>query len=98
MARHEDEWDRLVNNEAGRSVDGNENGVRWVDAIEQSERLNIIAYEADQQKDRLRIKKMQEIVDQEMKLALKEGQTITRGRKKRPLQVIKPDPKHKSKP
>lgn len=97
IARHEDEWDRLVNNEARRSIDGHENGVRWADAIELSEQLNTIAYEDDQQKDKVKIKRMQEIVDQEMELALKEGQTIIRGRKRRPLQVIKPDPKHQSK-
>jgi hypothetical protein len=35
---------------------------------------------------------MQRVVDMETELALKEGQTIVRGRKRRPIRVIKPGP------
>jgi len=40
----------------------------------------------------LMTKKMQRIVDMETELALKEGQTIVRGRKRHPLRVVKPEP------
>jgi hypothetical protein len=90
MAKQEDEWDALVDMHAGRSVDGEEGGVKWVDAIGLSERENREAYERYQAKERETTKKMQRIVDLEMELALKEGQMIVRGRKRRPIKVIKP--------
>jgi len=90
MAQQEDEWDVLVNTHAGRNVDAEDEKVRWVDAIKMSERENQVAYEKDLAKDRGYIRKMQRIVDLETKLALEEGQTVIRGRKKRPLKVIKP--------
>lgn len=90
MAQQEDEWDALVNMRAGRNVDGDENGVKWVDALRMSERMNQEAYERDQARDREVTRKMQRIVDLETQMALEEGQTIVRGRKKRPIRVIKP--------
>jgi hypothetical protein len=90
MAQQEDEWDAIVSMRAGRNVDGNDKGVQWVDAIRLSERENQDAYERDQAKDKEITRKMQRIVDLETKLALEEGQTIIRGRKKRPIKVIKP--------
>lgn len=95
MAQQEDEWDVLVNLRAGRNVDAEDENVRWVDAIKMSERENQAAYEKDLAKDRGYIRKMQRIVDLETKLALEEGQTIIRGRKKRPIRVVKP-PKPRS--
>ncbi|EAT85796.1 hypothetical protein HBH56_033060 [Parastagonospora nodorum] len=95
MAQQEDEWDALVNTRAGRKLDAEEEKVQWVDAIKMSERENQAAYEKDLAKDRAYIRKMQRIVDLETKLALEEGQTIIRGRKKRPIKVIKP-PKPRS--
>jgi hypothetical protein len=89
MAQQEDEWDALVNMRAGRNVDGFD-GVKWVDAVKMNERLNQEAYEKDQARDREIIRKMQRIVDLETEMALEEGQTIVRGRKKRPIRVIKP--------
>jgi hypothetical protein len=90
MARQEDEWDALVNMRAGRNIDGDDNGVQWVGAVELSEGQTQDAFKRDQAKDRAIIEKMQRIVDLETKLALEEGQTIIRGRKKRPIRVIKP--------
>jgi hypothetical protein len=80
MAKQEDQWDAWVNKQARRRVDGDDDGVKWIDAVRLSER----EYQT--------IRKMQRIVDLETELALKEGQTIIRGRKRRPLKVIKPKP------
>jgi len=90
MAKQEDEWDALVNFHASKNVDGPSDGTKWVDAIRLSEKENQDMYERDQAKDRYLITKMQKIVDAEMELALKEGQTIVRGRKHHPLWVMKP--------
>lgn len=64
--------------------------VKWTDAIRRAEIENQWAYERDLRKDRDMTKDMQAIVDKEMELALKEGQTIVRGRKRRPILVIRP--------
>ncbi|KAH8727495.1 hypothetical protein GQ44DRAFT_677226 [Phaeosphaeriaceae sp. PMI808] len=90
MAKQEDEWDALINWEAARGLDGVEDEVKWIDAVKMSERQNQTAYEGEQAKDREIIQKMQRVVDLETELALKEGQTIVRGRKRRPIKVIKP--------
>jgi hypothetical protein len=66
--------------------------VKWVDAGRLCLRENHEAYENEQAKESETIRKMQRIVDLETELALKEGQTIIRGRKRRPLKVIKPKP------
>jgi len=91
MARQEDEWDALVNNRAGRRMDDFDNGAKWSDAVMLSARENHDAHEKDQAKDRYLITRMQRIVDLETELALKEGQTIIRGRKRHPLWVLKPE-------
>jgi hypothetical protein len=67
-----------------------EDTVRWTDAIRLAERENQEVYERDMQKDRDITTQMQRIVDMETKLALKEGQTIVRGRRRHPIRVIKP--------
>jgi hypothetical protein len=92
MAQQEDEWDDLVNTRAGRSIDGDDNGVKWVDAVRMSEWRNQETYERDQAYERETTRKMQKIVDLETRMALQEGQTIVRGRKRRPIRVIKPGP------
>lgn len=89
MCKQEDEWDMLIN---AQLKEPEEDTVRWTDAIRLSERENQEAYEKDLRKDRETTKKMQTIVDLETELALQEGQTIIRGRKKSPIQVIKPKP------
>lgn len=86
MCEEEDEWDALIN----AQLQTREDDVKWTDAIRQSERLNQEAYQKDMRKDREITKKMQNIVDLETKMALDEGQTIVRGRRRRPIQVIKP--------
>jgi hypothetical protein len=45
MAQQEDEWDDLVNMRASRSEDLDDDGVKWVDAVQMSERLNQDIYE-----------------------------------------------------
>jgi len=90
MARQEDMWDTIIGEYCGRSIEGN-TSVKWVDAVHSSERENQHAYEADLANDKAIIKRMQSIVDQETKLALQEGQTIFRGRTRRPIRVTKPE-------
>lgn len=94
MAQQEDNWDDIVNRQAGKNLDDDtstlEDGGRWVDAVKASEQDNLDAYRSDLAKDRMITRKMQRIVDRETELALQEGQTIIRGRKKRPISVIKP--------
>ncbi|KAF2832960.1 hypothetical protein CC86DRAFT_389366 [Ophiobolus disseminans] len=93
MSKREDEWDAIVNMQTGSKVNGHDDGVRWVDAVRLSERENQEAYERDQTKERMVTRKMQKIVDLETELALKEGRTITRGRNRRPISVLKPNSK-----
>lgn len=90
MAKQEDEWDALVNECAGRIIDGDDDGVRWVDAVRLSERANQEAYTRDLAYDKEVTRKMQRIVDLETAMALEEGQIIVRGRKKRPLRILRP--------
>jgi hypothetical protein len=82
----EDAWDELIY----AHLDKREDIVKWTDAVRLSEKENQEAYEADVRKDRDMTKKMQGIIDMETRLALKEGQTIVRGRKRHPIRVIKP--------
>ncbi|KAG9186579.1 hypothetical protein G6011_09687 [Alternaria panax] len=86
MCQQEDAWDVLINEQLKKRDDV----VKWTDAIRLSERENQEAYEHDLRKDRALVRKMQNIVDMETELALKEGQTIVRGRKRHPIRVIKP--------
>lgn len=86
ICKQEDEWDGLIDSQ----LEAREDDVKWIDAIKVSERENQEAYEKDVRKDREITKKMQRIVDLETKLALQEGQTIVRGRKRNPIRVIKP--------
>ncbi len=86
LCQQEDEWDALIN----MQLVGEEDEVSWVDAVHSAIQENQKIYLQHQRKDRLMSQKMLQIVDQETELALKEGQTIVRGRKRRPLQTIKP--------
>jgi len=87
MCQQEDEWDMLMT----AQLPEQEDSVKWTDAIRLSERENQDAHERDTRKDRQITRKMQRIVDMEQKLALQEGQTIVRGRKRNPIRVIKPN-------
>jgi hypothetical protein len=86
MCKQEDEWDVHINS----LLKKREDTVKWTDAIRLAERENQEVYERDMQKDRDITTQMQRIVDMETKLALKEGQTIVRGRRRHPIRVIKP--------
>ncbi|KAH7080316.1 hypothetical protein BKA63DRAFT_407758 [Paraphoma chrysanthemicola] len=90
VAKQEDDWDALLRVGAKRRVEGDDDRLKWVDAIRLSERENKETHERDQLKEMEITGKMQRIVDLETELALKEGRTIIRGRKNRPLKVIKP--------
>jgi hypothetical protein len=87
ICQQEDAWDVLVSEQLKKREDT----VKWTDAIRLSERENQEAYEKDLRRDRELTRKMQRIVDMETKLALEEGQTIMRGRRRHPIRVIKPD-------
>lgn len=86
ICKQEDEWDDLL----AAQLMTREDRVKWVDAVRLAEKENQGAYDRDVAKDREISRKMQRIVDLETKMALEEGQTIIRGRKKRPIRVIKP--------
>lgn len=90
MAQQEDEWDAMVNQRAGRNIDGHDGDVRWADAVRLGIRVNQDDYDRDNAYDRDLTRKMQRIVDLETAMALKEGQTIIRGRKKRPIRILRP--------
>ncbi|CAN9158426.1 unnamed protein product [Alternaria alternata] len=87
ICRQEDKWDVLMNEQLKKREDT----VRWTDAVRLSQSENQEAYEKDLKKDRQITRKMQRIVDMETELALKEGQTIVRGRRRHPIRVIKPE-------
>jgi hypothetical protein len=86
LARQEDEWDTLMT----AHLKLREDRIKWTDAVFEAERHNQALYDEDVARDKEIVKKMQAIVDQETKLALKEGQEVIRGRKKRPIRVLKP--------
>lgn len=86
ICQQEDAWDALIT----AQLKEREDTVKWADAIHVSARENQEAHEADIRKDREMTRKMQGIVEMETKLALEEGQTVMRGRKRHPIRVIKP--------
>lgn len=86
MCEQENQWDALIN----QQFRAREDRTTWTEAVQLAQRENLKAYEKDTARDRELIQKMQSIVDQETKLALQEGQTIRRGRTRRPLSIIKP--------
>jgi hypothetical protein len=86
LAKQEDHWDNLIT----AQVMQREDTVKWVDAIYLADGENQRAYDAELAKNKEITAKMQKIVDLETELALKEGQTIIRGRKNKPISVTKP--------
>ncbi|KAF2856073.1 hypothetical protein T440DRAFT_384550 [Plenodomus tracheiphilus IPT5] len=86
-SQQEDVWDTLMDEQLGHQGDT----TKWMDAVRKAIRENAEAHHREFQKDKETTKKMQKIVDEETKLALAEGQTIFRGRARRPLQIIKPE-------
>lgn len=86
ICKQEDKWDALIDAQLTERDDT----VRWTDAVRIAERENHEAYERDNAKDRDLTRKMQGIVDLETRLALREGRTIVRGRKKSPIRIIRP--------
>lgn len=86
LCKQEDMWDTLINAQLKEPADN----TRWTDAVRLAEQENMEAHHKDLQKDIDVTKKMQKIIDKEMELALAEGQTIIRGRKRRPLSITKP--------
>lgn len=87
LAKQEDEWDELILPQLRRREDK----IKWADEVHLAEKQNGRIYEADLTRDALLIQKMQDIVDAETELVLKEGREVTRGRKKAPIQVLKPE-------
>ncbi|CBX92419.1 hypothetical protein IAQ61_006187 [Plenodomus lingam] len=87
LSQQEDRWDIMMNAQLGEV--GDETG--WTEAVQMAIQQNVVAHHKELVKDAEMTKKMQRIVDLETELALAEGQTIMRGRKRRPLSVIKPN-------
>ncbi|KAF2632246.1 hypothetical protein BU25DRAFT_331967 [Macroventuria anomochaeta] len=85
LAKQEDEWDMLMVAQLGRREDR----IKWTDAVNEAEKQNVATYEEELAKDREIAKKMQGIVDEETRLALKEGQEVVRGGKKSPIRALK---------
>lgn len=67
-----------------------EDKIKWADVVHEAEKQNGLIYEAELTKDAALIQKMQDIVDAETELVLKEGREVIRGRKKAPIRVLKP--------
>lgn len=86
MAKQEDQWDTLITAQTREREDK----ILWVDAIYHANSENSKTYEAEAVKDREAAEKMQRIIDLETEFALKEGQTVRRGRKNKPLSVLRP--------
>lgn len=86
LARQEDEWDELILPQLRRREDR----IKWADVVHEAERQNGLIYEAELSRDAMVIQKMQDIVDAETELALKEGREVIRGRKKAPIRVLQP--------
>ncbi|KAI8936533.1 hypothetical protein NX059_006937 [Plenodomus lindquistii] len=86
LCKQEDVWDTLINSQ----LQTFEDGTKWTEAVSMAIRENDEAHRRDLERDKEMTRKFQRIVDLETELALKEGQTIIRGRKKKPLRVIKP--------
>lgn len=86
LAKQEDEWDVLM----AAQLRKREDEVHWTDVMYEAEWQNGAVYEEELAKDRAIIKKMQDIVDEETRLALEEGEEVIRGRKKAPIRVLKP--------
>ena len=86
LAKQEDHWDMLMTAQLWQREDK----VKWTDAVREAERENVTLYEEELAKDREIIQKMQRIVDEETKLALKEGHAVVRGRMKSPIRVLRP--------
>ncbi|OAL50431.1 hypothetical protein IQ07DRAFT_566371 [Pyrenochaeta sp. DS3sAY3a] len=86
MCQSEDAWDDLLR----AQLNEGEEEEKWVDAIHLSLSQNKDAYQQEINRDKWLTKRMQYIVDKETELALKEGRTIVRGRRRKPLKIIKP--------
>ncbi|KAF2691337.1 hypothetical protein K458DRAFT_287291 [Lentithecium fluviatile CBS 122367] len=85
--RDENEPEEGWNGEGnGRSGAVAEMPVKWADAMLAAIQENVQAYEKEIQTDKRTVEKMMAIVDAEMELAKREGQTVVRGRKRRPIQ------------
>jgi hypothetical protein len=84
-----DDYERDIGRQPGHH--GHDNGgvpqrsVKWTDIIRQAIKENEATYAEDLKTDRVIAKKMLDIVDEETRLAKLEGQTVVRGRKRRPI-------------
>lgn len=79
IARLEDQWDDMVKKLNGVKKEGDKE--LWVGSVIDARKEEMTKFLDMQQKNREIAAKMQRIVDQEMKLAQKEGVKVVRGRK-----------------
>ncbi|KAF2866706.1 hypothetical protein BDV95DRAFT_552143 [Massariosphaeria phaeospora] len=89
FATHEDRWDELIEELGVVGQDQGRSDIGWAYEVRRAVRAYDMTYERETAGDRKVATRMQEIVDQETVLALREGQTITRGRKHRPISITK---------
>ncbi|KAF2266948.1 hypothetical protein CC78DRAFT_531373 [Lojkania enalia] len=82
IAINEDMWDEILRKECG--IAESKASPKWLEAISEAKVENNKLHEKHMLADRELALRMQQIVDQETELALKEGQKIVRGRKRRP--------------
>ncbi|KAF2003356.1 hypothetical protein P154DRAFT_544016 [Amniculicola lignicola CBS 123094] len=87
IARAEDEWDDIMYREFGivdQDWDKSGNRGTWGHALERAEKENLEAANRSRAKAKAVTVRMQRIVEEETKLAVREGVTVVRGRKGRP--------------
>ena len=89
IAKQEDEWDALLRDECGFRDERGEGS--WMQAVNDTIEVTWEAMSREYEQAREKGRQMLEIVDRETALALQEGQTVFRGRRRRPLWVLKPE-------
>jgi hypothetical protein len=99
IGQEEDKWDDILRKECGfhdehEQDNGRQPGyngdvpqrsAKWTDIIRQAIKENEATYAEELKTDRVIAKKMLDIVNEELRLAKLEGQTVVRGRKRRPI-------------
>ncbi|KAF2637945.1 hypothetical protein P280DRAFT_406034 [Massarina eburnea CBS 473.64] len=86
LGRQEDEWDELLEREFGVELMGSRSReMRWVDSMRKVLDENNAEHNAMMANDMATARRMTRIVEEETRLAIKEGQTVVRGRKRNPI-------------
>lgn len=88
IGRYEDEWDARLEERFGLREEATTaaSEPKWVDEFILASQANANRYEKETAKDREYARKMLRLVDEETRLAMREGQEVVRGRKGKPIQ------------